>query len=118
VELAVCLPLILLLVFGSIEAANAIHLKHTATIAAYEAVQTITAPGGSQTEAIARATAILNQRDIVGSTILVNPPVSAATLSGTPIAITITIPVSSNSLTMTGYFNDWIVSSTANMERL
>jgi Flp pilus assembly protein TadG len=116
--LAVCLPLILLLVFGSIEASNAIHLKHTATIAAYEAAQTITTPGGTQTDAIARATAILNQRDINGATILVNPPVTAATQSGTIIAVTITIPISGNALSMTSFFSDWVVSSTATMQRL
>ena len=47
VEFAVCLPILVLVVFGSIEACNAIYLKQAATASAYEAVRVATGTGGT-----------------------------------------------------------------------
>jgi Flp pilus assembly protein TadG len=118
VELAICLPIIMLLVFGSIEAANAIHLKQTATIAAYEGAQAITSSGGTQADALLRANSILTQRNVSGGVVTISPTVTSATPKGTPITVTVTIPVDDNSLSMTSFFSGWEVVAAVNMEKL
>ncbi|MCA9165038.1 MAG: pilus assembly protein, partial [Planctomycetales bacterium] len=44
-EMAVCLPMLVIITFCSIEAANFIYLKQSLTEAAYEAVRVATATG-------------------------------------------------------------------------
>ena len=44
-ETAVSLPLLVILVFGAIEMANAVFLKQSMNLAAYEAAKVVTRPG-------------------------------------------------------------------------
>lgn len=66
VEFAVCLPLLILLVFGSIEASSMIFLKQTLNVAAYEATREAVRRGRSNADASARAQAILDSRNTAG----------------------------------------------------
>lgn len=66
VEFAVCLPVIVLLVFGSIEASSFIFLKQSLNVAAYEGVRIATLGGSGNAEARTSATSILNSRDVNG----------------------------------------------------
>ena len=56
VEFAVVLPLLVLLVFGSVELTRGLMLRHSADNAAYEAARTAIVPGATAEEAITRAT--------------------------------------------------------------
>ena len=62
VEFAVCLPVIVLLVFGSIEASSFIFLKQSLSVAAYEGIREAVRSGSTTGDAIARAEDILNAR--------------------------------------------------------
>jgi len=64
VEFAVCLPVIVLLLFGSIEASSYIFLKQSLCVAGYEAVREATKTDGTINSATARAEAILDSRDV------------------------------------------------------
>lgn len=66
VEFAVCLPVLILLVFGSIEASSMIFLKQSLNVAAYESTREAIRDGRSNADAEARARAILDSRGIVG----------------------------------------------------
>ncbi|WP_261340143.1 TadE/TadG family type IV pilus assembly protein [Rhodopirellula baltica] len=66
VEFAVCLPILILLVFGSIEASSMIFLKQSLNVAAYESTREAIRDGRSNADAAARAQAILDSRGIVG----------------------------------------------------
>ncbi|MCC9644308.1 pilus assembly protein [Rhodopirellula sp. JC740] len=66
VEFAVCLPVLLLLVFGSIEASSMIFLKQSLNVAAYESTREAIRDGRSNADAEARARAVLDSRGIVG----------------------------------------------------
>ena len=92
VEMAACLPLILLLFLSSIDAANAVYLKQTATAAAYEAARVATAIGGTELMATTRATEVLTARNVAGATISVSPTVDADTARGTVLTIDVSVP--------------------------
>jgi Flp pilus assembly protein TadG len=97
VELAVCLPVLLLLVFGGLELANGIYLKQAATSAAYETARIISAPGALETTAKYRGQEVLSGFNIVDGEIAISPPIDESVALGTPIVVTATIPTSSNS---------------------
>jgi hypothetical protein len=66
VEFAVCLPLLVLLIFGSIEASSMIFLKQTLNVAAYEATRDAIRDGQSNSDAALRAEQILQARRVIG----------------------------------------------------
>lgn len=64
VEMAVCLPVIILLVFGTIEASGLIFLKQALNVAAYEGVRETIRVGSSNEDGAEIAMAILSSRKI------------------------------------------------------
>lgn len=110
-ELAVCLPVIVLVVFGSIQACGLIYLKHSATSAAYEATLELAKPNASNTSVTARAEQVLTALDITGGTVEIFPVdtnVSQVT-AGDPISIVVTVPASPNLLVNVFFTNPDIV---------
>lgn len=104
VELALCLPLILLLVFGSIEVTDAIFLKQALKTAAYEGARTATGSHVTAQQAQDAAVAILKARGVTGGTVSVSPAITAATPSGTLVTVTVQASLSTaNSLTTTNF---------------
>ena len=65
-ELAICLPMLVLIAFGSIEATNAISLKHRLTCAAYQGARLAITPGQANSTAVAAAKSVLTQFGITG----------------------------------------------------
>lgn len=64
VEFAVCLPVIVLLVFGSIEASSFIFLKQSLSVACYEGIREASKAEGTDADAVERARAILDSRGV------------------------------------------------------
>ena len=64
VEFAVCLPVLVLLVFGSIEASSFIFLKQSLSVASYEGAREAAKSNSTDADAVARAEAILNSRGV------------------------------------------------------
>ncbi|KAA5540397.1 pilus assembly protein [Roseiconus nitratireducens] len=97
VEFAVCLPVIVLLIFGSIEASAFIFLKQTLNVAGYEAVREACKSGGTSTEAMARAEAILGSRRVADYD--VRFPAGDITMipRGEPVVCEVSAPTQSNS---------------------
>ncbi|MEO1616032.1 MAG: TadE family protein [Planctomycetota bacterium] len=62
VEFAVCLPVIVLLVFGSIEASSFIFLKQSLSVACYEGAREGAKPDSNIADATTRAENILDSR--------------------------------------------------------
>ena len=79
VELAVCLPILVVIVLGSIEANSAIFLKQRLTWAAYEAARLVITPGNASSNAITAGTAVLTEFSVSGGTITVTPTVTGTT---------------------------------------
>jgi Flp pilus assembly protein TadG len=97
VEFAICLPVLALLVFGSIEATAFIFLKQSIHVAAYEGVRTGSRLTGTQAEATARARAILDSRDIRGATITFVTGDVGSIPRGEPVIIEVAAPTDVNS---------------------
>jgi Flp pilus assembly protein TadG len=106
VEFAVCLPLMMLITFGAIEAANGIYLKQIATQVAYEAARVASTPGCTDADARSVAEQILSARKVKDAQVVISPQVTAKTQSGTEIMVTVTAPSNSNAYAPLWYFRD------------
>ena len=71
VELAICIPVLSLVIFGSIELCSVIHLKQTLTEASYMGALIGSQPGATESKIVERVEADLLARNIVGATVSV-----------------------------------------------
>lgn len=97
VEFAVCLPLLVLLVFGSIEASSMIFLKQTLNLAAYEATREAIRNGCSNADGTLRAQQILDGRSISGSQIQFTEGESLDADRGDEVVVEVSAPSADNS---------------------
>lgn len=97
VEFAVCLPVIVLLVFGTIEASSYIFLKQSLSVAAYEGVRTATRLTGDNASADTAATNILDSRGVIGYTIEFPNGESSQIDRGDEVVIEVSAPSAVNS---------------------
>ena len=117
VELAICLPVILLLVVGAIEGSNFIYLKQAVTAAAYESVQTVTRVEGTKAKAESRATEVLSARSIDQSTVSFTPANPDTVARGGEVTVSITAPMSANSIGLRWFFDNESVTASVCMLR-
>lgn len=116
-ETAVALPVLVLLVFGSIELANGIYLKQALTVAAYEGVRQATRPGATAVEAEARAAEVLAVREVPNFQIQISPAVVPQTERGTEVTVTVTAPGSGFSMGLLPLFDGLPLQGEASMVR-
>lgn len=116
VEFAVCLPVILLVVLGSIEAASMLFLRQTLVQAAYEGAKVAIRTGDSASaETVIRQVA--TGRRIEQLTIKTSPSDLNTALPGETITIEVSAPGDANSLFPFGPFKNKVVSASAVMVR-
>lgn len=118
VELALCSPLLFLLVMGAVETANYIHLKQALTLSAYETAVSVTAMGGTETDAIKNGEAILDAHRVKKGHLGIEPIVTSATKAGTRIEVTATAPVADNAISPPWFFNGAQIQVTFTMVKL
>lgn len=119
VEAAVCLPVLILLVFGAIESSNGIFLKQSMTMAAYEAAKVAASPRGTKALATQRCKDVLAVRDISNFEISFVPnTLSETTASGTKISVTITVDADAAALGPLWIFEGKKLTKTVQMQRL
>ena len=115
VELALCVPFLITVGFGAIETCNVIHLRTRMYSAAYDAVRLATRPTTSQkvaatsAEVTSRATTLLTQLGVANATVTLQPTDLSAATAQTPVTVTISAPLSKNSLTT------YVLTGTQNM---
>jgi hypothetical protein len=117
-ELAVCLPVIVTIVLGTIESANSIFLKQSLTIAAYESARVATAPGGTYKGAQRRATEIMNARGLRTFQFRITPRAVDRVSSGVELRVTITTRANANSISPSWYSKEAKMSATMRMIKL
>jgi len=116
VEFAVCLPLIVLIVLGTIEAGSLLFLKQTLVQAAYEGAKVAITTGDSdQVEAVVELVAA--SRDLTEVNVQFTPSDIASVSAGETITITLTAPGDDNSLIPFGIFRNLTVEANASMVR-
>jgi hypothetical protein len=114
-ELAVCLPVLVLLVLAMIESCTMIFLKQSLTVAAYEGVRTSLEETAVGADVQVTCQRILTDRRIQGGTVIINPPNFEALPAGEYIEVTVTAPADSNSVVRGSFFNGRTLSATAVM---
>ncbi|MCA9154606.1 MAG: pilus assembly protein [Planctomycetales bacterium] len=117
-EMAVCLPMLVIITFCSIEAANFIYLKQSLTEAAYEAVRVATATGQNAGQGHRRFQEIIDAREIQGAHLTLSPNVNSRTLPGTLVTATVTAPIRQNSYSPEFHFHNGDITVSVVMARL
>lgn len=115
VELAVCLPVIVILAIGSMESASMIFLRQAMVQSAYESVKEAVKTNGSQATALTRGQEVLAFRDITGESITFEPSNVDDLAPGTPVTVTVTAPGDANSVIPFGPFKGRNISVSATM---
>ncbi|HRA89912.1 MAG TPA: TadE/TadG family type IV pilus assembly protein [Planctomycetaceae bacterium] len=118
VEMAVALPLLVTLVFGAIEMANAIFLRQSLNIAAYEAAKVITRPGNNESLARTRCQEVLTVRKVSTYTLTFSPAVTTSTPRGTQVTVTLSASASNLSYGPLRFMSGKTTTSTVVMVRL
>lgn len=117
VELALCLPLIVLVAMGAIEGASLIFLKQNLTQSAYEGAKLAILPGTTNAD-VARATQqVLVGRTLDNARVETNPVNIASARRGDLIIVRVVAPSDSNSLFPFGIFSTRNVAGTAVMAK-
>ncbi len=105
VELAICLPLLSLIMFGSIQATNLIFLQHATTAAVYEGSLEMAKSNATNASVQSRIQQVLDARDVANSSIAILPAGTdiSQTPPGTLLTLEITADVRSN-MSVFGFF--------------
>lgn len=114
-ELAVCLPVIVLLVLGTIEACSALFLKQALTTSAYEGVRTAIARGSVASDVEAASNQILSDRKIKNATITITPVNFTSLNPGDYVDITVSAPCNTNTLVPATFFRGKTLTAKASM---
>ena len=98
VELAITLPIIATVIFGSIEVCGLAYNKQAIVSAAYECANVAILAEGTDAQVQARMSSILTQRGITGGTVTTTPASIEGIPRGTQITVLVSAPVLGNSL--------------------
>ena len=115
VELAICLPAIMLLVMGAIECCSMIFLRQALHVTAYEGIRVAIKQDMDTNDVLNRCDRILTERRIQNAVVTLNPPASEAVQRGKPIRIDVTAPCGSNSILPLQFFGGSNVRGSAIM---
>ena len=97
VEFAVCLPVIILLVFGAIEASSFIFLKQSLNVAAYEGIRESIRISSNTSNGVDRAQNILDARNVQDFDIAFPNGEAGDATRGDEIVIEVSAPTATNS---------------------
>ena len=89
VEFVACIPLFVLLTIGAIQTTDAIYLRNSLRVVAYETVRTSVDVGSTNTEALARANEIITARNVQDATVTFSPSDISTATPGQPITVTV-----------------------------
>lgn len=115
VEFAVCLPMILMLLIGTIEACSMIYLKQTLSISAYEGIRAAILPDATATSVMDRASAVLVARGVSDGSVTISPADFESQPPETWITVNVTAAGGSNSVITGWYFDTHTISASATM---
>jgi len=117
VELAICLPVILLVVSGAIEGANFAFLRQTLAQSAYEGVKVTVRRGSNPEDGLAAARRVTEARQVRDATFQFVPADPRQAAPGTPVTLIVSAPGDSNSLMPVGPFSGRTITIRATMAR-
>jgi Flp pilus assembly protein TadG len=114
-ELAVCLPVVVLLVIATLESCSALFLKQSLTASAYEGVRVAIEKGATTATVQTACNQILTDRRIQGSTVTLSPSNISSLKPGDFVDVTVTAPCNPNSPVPTAFFRGRTLTAKASM---
>ena len=100
VEAAMCIPVIIILMFGTLEISAGYYLKESLSIAAYEGARTGAKRRATKAQVIARVNDILSARNVdlgESGSIVVSPDDLSSLSALDPLTVTVKAPSAGNS---------------------
>jgi Flp pilus assembly protein TadG len=97
VEIAVTLPVFVLILFATIETTTMIFLQQSLEISAYQGARIALIPSANSTNVTAAVNQVLTSRDVNSASVTVVPSDSAAQPYGTNITVRVSAPCNANS---------------------
>jgi hypothetical protein len=86
------------ILFGSIEASNLIHVRESLCVASYEAARQVVGTEGTSAAAATRAREIMQSRGLGDVTVTFSPADLSGVVAGDLITVTVSVPTSSQSM--------------------
>lgn len=111
VELAVCLPVLVVLVFGALECTTMIFVKQSLHIVAYEAARVAAKGDNGNAETRARADFVIAERDLRNAEVEFSPANVANVSAGEPVEVTVRVPTAANALLPLRFFGGELEAS-------
>ena len=112
VELALCMPLIIMLLIGTMDACSMIFLKQSLEIAAYEGARTALIPTATSTDISNDCMQVMTDRSINGALVTISPNDLSTVQVGDHISVTVSAPCDSNTIISGGFHQGQTVSVT------
>ena len=104
VELAVCLPVMVVLIVGAIESTSMTFLQNSLQVIAYESIRTAVRQDATAVAVQARAQQVIQDRKVHGASVTISPTNLDALDAGTPVTVTVTAPAASNRILPLQFF--------------
>lgn len=113
IELAVCLPLLVLIVVATIEACTMLHVAQVLKVSAYEGARVGLVPGAESENVEHHCQTLLKSMSIRGAEVITSPPNPADLVEGEFFKVIVRTPYGSNSLLNGWMFAEKIIERTA-----
>lgn len=110
VEFAVLLPIMVLILVGTIECTSMIFLQQSLEIVCYETVRAAARPQSLSADAETRGNELIVDRGLVGVTLTIDPPEVDAMPQGDPITVSATAGTSENAFFPVTFFPDTLTA--------
>jgi Flp pilus assembly protein TadG len=117
VELAVCLPAIVVLVFAAIEACSMIFVTQALHAATYEGARVAIQRSSDNSKTTARTQQILDGHGIAGATISLSPTNVASAAAGALVRVTVQVPCDANRISPPFIFGGRNIEITTTMAK-
>ena len=105
VEFAVCLPVLLILVLGSIECTSMIFLSQSLNVVAYEGARAAVKPDATTVDTLARCQEVIAERNLVNCQVRLEPGNIDDLPAGTIVTMTATAPCQPNGAIRLRFFS-------------
>lgn len=115
VECAICLPLLVTIVFGAIEACSMIFVQQALKTTAYECARMAASPLGDHTTAQALGVQMLDDRNVAGGAVTIVQAPMPGVSQMEVVTVTATAPVASNRILPRWFFADSTLSAQCSM---
>ena len=117
VEAALCIPLILILMLGTLEITSGLYLRESLSVCSFEACRTGTRRRSTAADVQARATEVLADRGVTGATVTITPSSFDALSSLDQFTVAISAPTAGNSIFIFDNLANRTIQSSVTMVR-